>query len=350
MAIYLTCGVPGAGKTLHTICTVEERCKKENREVYYSGIEGLTLDWISLPDPSKWNELPKGAIIVIDEAQRVFPLRKQGAQVPEFISPLETHRHKGYDIYLITQSPQLIDIHVRKLVGDYKFLDRPYNQSYTVVWRFRHVCDWKSTTEQATAEKARWTYPKEAFKWYKSAEVHTHKKRLPRFLIWIPALILILSLCGYALISVFSKYADKKETVKNEQTNSVPAGQFLPQSGTAYFSGIQAMEPKTREILTTVEYVSMWVPRLPEMPFSAPVYDEIAKPTTFPKVASCILGRNTCECFTQQATRILQMDKRFCIHFVENGQFDPFVQEAQHTEQPPPSAPPQLPIDQRNPI
>ncbi|MDR2173315.1 MAG: zonular occludens toxin domain-containing protein [Burkholderiales bacterium] len=332
--IYLTCGTPGSGKTLHTISTVEQRRIKENRKVFYNGIDGLSLEWEQLDDATQWDTLPVGSIIVIDECQRLLPIRKQSAQVPPHVSAFETHRHKGYDIYLITQSPQLLDMHVRKLVGEYKFVDRPYNQDYAVVWKFRHVCDWKNTTERAAAEQIRWKYPKEAFNWYKSAEVHTHKKRFPKFLLWFPALFFLIAFCGYALYSVFNKYKEAKNEAPQAQlqSNSMATATFNSLGNQAYFSGIQA--PEENKLLSTAEYLAMRVPRLPELPYSAPVYDQLAQPTNFPKVSACVVGKDDCQCWTQQATR-LHIDKQFCVYFVENGYFDPFLAPSEPPQQKP---------------
>jgi hypothetical protein len=290
--------------------------------------------WEKLDDATKWDELPAGSIIVIDECQRIFPIRKQSAQVPPHVSAFETHRHKGYDIYLITQSPQLLDMHVRKLVGEYKFVDRPYNQSYAVIWKFRHVCDWKNTIERQAAEKTRWQYPKEVFNWYKSAEVHTHKKRFPKMLLWFPAITGLLLLCGYLLYSVFDGYINPKDKgVNNElSANRLATAPNHSMGHQAYFSGIQA--PQQNTTLTTAEYLAQWVPRLPDLPWSAPVYDQLAKPAIIPKVSACISGRGKCECWTQQSTKIT-VSQQFCDYYVQNGYFDPFLAHSEPPQQNP---------------
>jgi Zonula occludens toxin len=323
--IYLTCGTPGAGKTLWTISTVEKLRQESGREVYYHGITDLALEWQKLDDPKQWNTLPEGSIIVIDECQGTFPNRRQTGVPPEHISALETHRHKGYDIFLITQNPQLMDNHVRKLVGEYRFLDRPSNLSYVVIHKFRHVVDWKNQTERKGAEKERWKYPKEAFNWYKSAEVHTHKVRLPRFLIWIPVLLGVIGICIYSAYNVLS--GKNREDRKNETVSSTTNNQGIPSpvhQGTFQGVNFQTLgQDQQARPLTKTEYLALWQPRVYEMPYSAPIYDEIARPTTFPVIGGCVKKGNECRCFSQQATHI-KVEPSFCENYIEYGQFNPF--------------------------
>jgi hypothetical protein len=101
--INLSTGLPGAGKTLFTIAFVKELADKEKRPVFYSGITDLALDWQEI-DAEKWMDAPDGALIVIDECQRIFRPRGSAAKVPEYVSALETHRHKGLDLFLISEA------------------------------------------------------------------------------------------------------------------------------------------------------------------------------------------------------------------------------------------------------
>lgn len=74
--IYLRTGLPGAGKTLMTLAEVRERASRENRPVFYAGIEILKPEefpgWLVMDDPAKWYECPDGAIIVHDECQTLY--------------------------------------------------------------------------------------------------------------------------------------------------------------------------------------------------------------------------------------------------------------------------------------
>lgn len=63
----------------------------------------------------KWQELPAGALMIVDEAQFPFKVTGRG-QTPEWVEKLATHRHLGLDFVLITQNPMLLDTFPRKLV------------------------------------------------------------------------------------------------------------------------------------------------------------------------------------------------------------------------------------------
>ncbi|SCZ52948.1 zonular occludens toxin domain-containing protein [Thiohalomonas denitrificans] len=214
MAIWLTTGLPGHGKTLRTIVDVEERRIKEGRPVYYHGIPELKLDWHELADPFQWHLLPDGAIIVIDEAQQTFPVRPSGARVPEHVSPFETHRHRGHDVVLVTQHPHLIDAHVRKLVERHQHVMRPFGHSYAVVYEWQVCVDPQRRGVEKDALKSRWKYPKDAFGAYKSASVHTVRKRLPGKLLLLPLLGVLLGLLLWVAQSQLSA-GDTADTMEN---------------------------------------------------------------------------------------------------------------------------------------
>ena len=142
MPITLTTGTPGAGKTLRTLWDVENLRKESGREVYYHGIKNLQLPWIQLDDDPKfdpeakpptfgimcteWYKLPHGSIVVLDECQRIFRSRASGSTVPQHVSELETHRHKGFDLFIITQHPAIIDLNVRRQVQTHRHLKRRF--------------------------------------------------------------------------------------------------------------------------------------------------------------------------------------------------------------------------------
>lgn len=69
----LITGVPGAGKTLNTVHNLKDT---KDRPVYYHGIPALNLPWQEIQNPKQWHlEVPNGAIVIIDEAQKHFPAR-----------------------------------------------------------------------------------------------------------------------------------------------------------------------------------------------------------------------------------------------------------------------------------
>src|SRR5438034_8009578 len=113
MITFIT-GLPGNGKTLYALNYIKAYAESEKREVFYSGVKDLLLPWTEVK-AEEWMALPAGAIMVIDEAQFVFPKKPNGSKLPEHYEKLAVHRHSGYDIFIITQHPTLVDNFVRQL-------------------------------------------------------------------------------------------------------------------------------------------------------------------------------------------------------------------------------------------
>lgn len=305
--ITLTTGVPGSGKSLYTISYVKAKSESENRPVFYHGIKDLTLPWLLMDDPREWDSLPEGSIIVIDECQTVFRPRGAGSQVPAYIAALETHRHKGYDIFLITQHPMLVDQNIRRLVGQHFHVVRKFGLDRA------NVHEWGSTHEITQRNLAQATqhifrYTQEAYSYYKSAEMHTHKKRIPMrvyFLMAAPLLIGVLVYLTWTKLSSFTNAAP------------APASSAIGQLTSAVESVSTAPDEDEK-----IAYLEKQVPRLAGLPWTAPQYDEITAPKDAPRPVSCIENRTTnkCRCVDQQYNT-LHVSDSFCRNFVQHGMF-----------------------------
>lgn len=208
--IDLRTGTPGSGKTLsmvQALAKLIDRWKThpdEARPIFVLGIPDLALPHSELPLKSvsigknsaprlvpDWDALPDGALVLIDEAQGVFPPRSPAMEAPEHVSFLNVHRHRGFDIWLTTQHPRLIDHGVRALVGKHMHYRRMFGGMRAVVYEWDACSDSLAGTKNAVTSY--WSYPRKVFDWYKSAEVHTKQKfKLPVF-IWIPFIGLALA-------------------------------------------------------------------------------------------------------------------------------------------------------------
>ena len=179
--ITLFTGVPGAGKTLRTVQEIAQLRRTRDGEArpIFTNVSGLSdqLGCALLEEPRKWYELPEGALIVIDECQRVFPPRAAAAAVPEFVQLFDTHRHRGFDVFLITQHPRLIDSFIRNLVGRHLHLYRPFGLMRSQVYEWQECCE--NPRVDAKPVPRPWAFPKKLFGLYQSAEQHTHRARLP---------------------------------------------------------------------------------------------------------------------------------------------------------------------------
>jgi hypothetical protein len=307
--ITLVTGLPGNGKTLYAIQAVKHRAEETKRQVYYHGIEILdpvALPWEELQDAREWHKLPTGSIVVLDEAQKTFVKRATGSVVPEYVSALETLRHSGIELWLITQHPMLIDSHARKLIGDHRHLVRIFGSKSATVHKWNNVqeqCDKVRTT----SEKTTFVYPSAVFAWYKSAEIHTIQRKLPKafwVLVTVPFLI---GLCAWGTYRFFANRIEKAQGVK-------PVDGQLVKVGTGGSGG--AVTGKQ----TLKEWLADQVPRLPGLPHTAPVYDKITTPVAAPYPAACVEMGELCRCYTQQGT-ILNVGVFNCRHIVDNGFF-----------------------------
>lgn len=198
--ITLLTGVPGAGKTATLVEWL--RTLYTDRPLYVHGLEGLKLDHTPL-DASRWHQdVPDGAIVVIDEVQDVWRPRGPGHAPSDAVKALETHRHRGIDFFVTTQKPNLVDANVRGLVGRHVHIR-------DTGWLGRWQYEWPECSEniawKTCAVKKRFKLPKKAFELYKSSSMHTtvQKSRslMPLIALGLCIAVAVLVLMVYRAIS-----------------------------------------------------------------------------------------------------------------------------------------------------
>lgn len=335
-------GLQGNGKTLNTIKEVDLKAAREGRTVFYCNITGLNpghpilkADWRPFEDPTKWYELPPNSIIVIDEAQTWFRVRPQGSKVPEYASRLEIMRKDGHELHAITQSPKLIDAHMRELCNMHVHYHRGFGGKVIKRWEFQkpELSVNSNKLNFENGEATRITIDKAYFGTYESVKegtAHHMKFRPPKALYVVFACLLIGAGLVYRLIDSYNTKTAANEEASVAEATSSPSGVFqLPGAG-------PQLLPVTIE-----EYIAVRKPRIEGVPSSAPIYDELTKPVTFPR-PSCYATKSEeiinyrrkhlklgnrhgrlhgCACLSQQGSR---MDIPFdaCMDMVENGYFD----------------------------
>lgn len=322
--IDLITGLPGNSKTLFVIAWLRKFAKDENRQVFYSGIalteEGKQeLGWIEI-NPMEWMEVPPNSIVVVDECQKIFRNRSLGQVPGKHVTDLETHRHLGIDLVFITQHPSLIDPAIRRLTGRHRHFIRIWGSEASTVHKWDSVrdnCD--KSAARKDSEKLTWKFDKSVYPLYKSAEVHTVKRSIPlrvKLLLLVP---FILIACGYG--------AYKLLMPKKTATDPAPASQNSPVSGQVVQS---AGKPVVDPIADAKQYMFMQTPRVADVAYTAPKYDELTKPTAVPVPAACIHSGDRCKCYTQQATP-LNVPRDQCIAIAHDGYFQEF--EPQRSQQ-----------------
>lgn len=316
----LVTGTPGAGKTLYVI----DRFRSEKtRPIYYANLDGLSdsLGWhkIENEDIKRYHELiPQGAIFIIDEVQKFFPVRGPALAVPPAISHLETHRHEGQDIIWITQHSSLLDHHARRLIGEHVHLQRNFGMPFATLYRGNELIDTKNWHELQKAEKSQFKHPKDVFPLYKSAEVHTHKARFPKKLLLIPALLLLVA---FGFYKAYSTLFGKTPAVPAAQSAAGTAANNAPSAGFASSPGgvIGSAAPTAEQLAVSLK------PVIEGIPWTAPYYKDLAKPVVMPIISGCIYSRarNKCSCYSQQAT-VVDMSQSVCMGYVAHHAFNPF--------------------------
>ena len=338
----LRTGLQGNGKSLNTIKEVDLKAAREGRKVYYCNITGfdpghpiLKAEWIPFEDPTKWFELPPNAIAVIDEAQQWFRVRPQGSRVPEYASRLEIMRKDGHEVHAITQSPKLIDSHMRELCNMHIHYHRGFGGKVIKRWQFQkpELTVNSNKLNFENGEATRITIDKDYFGTYESIKEgaeHHMKFRAPKALYVLGTCVLIGAVLIYRLVdSLGEKMEGAQPVVEAPEPESLPL----------QIPGLTS--PGVGLHLSTEDYIAARTPRIAGVPSSAPIYDELTKPQSFPK-PSCYAtrseiiiskrssrlkvgsrnGRMTgCACLSQQGSR---MDVPFeaCMDMVENGYFD----------------------------
>jgi zona occludens toxin len=318
--ITLITGLPGSGKTAQVVKLL---MKEEGRPVFVMGIPELTLPHEAAPPIEEWTErrqseedasielpyftFPEGSLLVVDEAQRIYRPRSAGSKVPDIVAALETHRHTGIDIWLVTQHPGLIDANIRKLITRHFHIHVTPFGRFLLEWAGIGEPDNKASRE--LARRDRYKPDPAVFDKYKSAELHTKvKARLPwYFYLFIFALLSFFVAVYYVWHRISTINAQASSTVTHKLDDNLK-GQGAP----SRVSGGQ--------IRTSQEYVAYYTERLDGLPHTAPAYDEITKPVAAPVPVGCVKYEDECRCLTQQGT-IYQTTRQLCLQMLKQGPF-----------------------------
>ncbi len=325
--LTLWTGKPGNGKTLNLLFELEaerkaqakahaaDATKPAPRPIYYHGIPELTLEgWFYWEDPTKWKELPTGAILVVDEAQKHFPVREKG-KAPDFVTDLSTHRHLGVDLHLVTQDPMLVDVWLRRLVNRHIHVVRPWGVSMSFLYEWQQVTDIGDIGARKQALTRKRPFPKEFFGVYKSADMHTQQARPP----WAKLVgigVMIAAAIGLVLFVIFKiiSWGDASEYDPMAQQLDQLAAQQL-----ATGQQVQSLANSLERLTTAL------APQIEGVPWSAPFYGDMVRPKVMPYVSGCARWQSRrfdrCTCTDQQGA-VIPMEPEQCISWLESGDFD----------------------------
>lgn len=315
--IHVITGLPGSFKTTWAL---REVCLPSfgGRRIFAHGVNGLKLENVEVLDADgvrRWEELPAGSVILVDEAQKLFPARGMHAgKPPEWIERLAEHRHGGFDFLLVTQHPTFIDAFVRKLSGRHTHLTRRFGMERATVYQWEEVKTPESESEKQFAVKSTFVPdPSVDYGRHESATVHTHKRRLP----WKKLLVL----GGAAAVVVVSALL----TVRHLTSGAGFGKADLAKGGLATAGEV---EPRSRRPASWAVLERSPRAEAPNRPESAPLYDDLQIVKSQPRVSGCVSlgvslgGKPECYCTTDQGTIIPEISVHACRTLLKAGWWD----------------------------
>lgn len=327
--LYLVTGKPGNGKTLRAMDMMRQEYERnkaanalpqdnkkwEPARRFFSNVKGATKDenpeafpWVErMPDHNDWTKLPDGSYVQYDEAHsdgktpglerygHLFPSTgKPGESDDPRIRAMSTHRHRGFDIVLITQWPTKIHHQVRPLVNQHTHMSRAFGlQSAGVLtWHNNVQLDPYDEDKRDKAEEEIWTYPVDLYSRYTSATLHTssHKFKMPRA-IWRGLSVLI----GFVIMLACFIYWLQNRTLPGEDAGRLAHGQERV-----------ALAAPAGEVLSNTAEVT-----------GTGLYQTL-KAESLPRIAGYIMSERGCRVWNDEGQQ-LDIPQTECVRLVEQG-------------------------------
>lgn len=322
-------GSPGTAKTLRAMDEMQQAYADNQRRSklspdhkdyqpereFFSNVAGATREenpeafpWVQrMLEHLDWTKLPKGSYVQYDEAHSdgvtpgleryglLFPSTgKPGESQDHRIRAMSTHRHGGYDLVVITQWPSKVHHNVRQQCGRHIHMNRAMGlQSAGVMVWSRCQPDPYDEKIREKADEEIWSFPKDLYKRYFSATLHTtsHKFKLPKKLknglTTALSLVVMCALVWWYMDWDFSVFMGGGEPAKAEAAagGPRPAPSLLSGDGSTSEGGV---------VLT------------PGMG----AYNAI-NTAPAPSLMGCASGDRSCRCFGTDGFQI-DMDRRQC--------------------------------------
>lgn len=327
-------GTLGAGKTLFAI-EQADLLRQEGRAsaVYQVGINEPDVRHLPpLPFPlSEWAERAdagdlKGAVIIVDEFHKWMPQRGPG-RPPKWIEELAEARRRGVIFLLLTQSGEFDHFLKGTRLNKHFFLSRKGYLSRSTIyeWGERFVANPHENKEaRKEAIITNWWHPKKYYGWYKSAEAHRFRVRLP-LRVWL----------AFAFVPVAIYFAKQGLTTVTDLASGdsvlsggVSSALASPVVSSAAPVGVgQGGESKgIRPTLDGSQYLQQFEPLFPHLPWSAPAYqgrEVVAKPDIY-----CMAvgqdGADGCSCYSEQGTKLSKVPELVCQSIARDGLYNPY--------------------------
>lgn len=349
MAIQLITGKPGSYKSAFLMSMALDEIKN-GRLVYFCNFRGLQAEKYQLnvlDHFNEWAAVPDGALVIIDEVQeftRDVPTNAKTEELPEWMTLLEKHRHRGIDIFVVTQHPMFIHTHIRRLLEKHIHMQRVQGMPWSNKREWQQVCSDPENLDNATIKKGCTTTiyrpNKKVFDYYESTVVDTHKFKIhPKFITYCCLIFAGLFLAFFIGKGVFSKYygyATKQGEPSPVENPNTPNPNFSAenqlkvniskcidqlnlteqQCAEMYNPDLLAARHAQLEQTTRNHMDQVVVDYAPEDPFK-PVqvqYEVTAKPI----FSGCTKFNGKYYAYTQQGTK-LDVDPSVCQRVIDDG-------------------------------
>lgn len=329
--LTLKTGLPGSYKSnsavselnrLHKFWSTEKG--RAQRRIVFANINGLKLPHFPLPEvvhtkkdrygvdittySINWDVVDEAcadgttAIVIIDEAQKYFPLRMAGDPVPAHVSWLNTHRHKGVDCVFITQAPKLIDVAVRRLIGKHQHYRRVFGWRRAVVYE-HDQCD-DGLQRYKTAITSQYSEDADANELYVSARTHTKTKFKKPWWIWLPVPLVCVALWAFpAAYSAMSNVITGKgvaDVFKPAAASPLP-GASAAGHKPAWL--LEAEKNRGKPLISTEQG---------QEPARAAVAPVAARPASAPTGCMYAVARSRCTCFDDLSGKLSTAPVEVC--------------------------------------
>lgn len=331
MALNLITGKPGSYKSAYVMDIVLKSDK--SRPIFLCNFKDLKIGKLqgegynaSLLDSfEEWVNCPDGSLIFIDEIQeftRHVQTKAKTEELPSHFTSLEKHRHRGIDIYIVTQHPMFIHTHLRRLLEKHIHMQRAIGLPYSNKREWHNVCNEPEDSRNATIQNGCtveiYRPNKKVFEYYTSTVKDTHKFKIPKKLLTYGILLTAgFSLTAYFGYGFVSKYVFSDSPSVTSSPSSLD-GPITSASSTSSNSSDSKFYAASRESIKVNPNEGMVFD-----PANPSEYKPIDSrlPVDFPRVKGVVIWQGKCHAFSQQGTP-MEISQDVCFEYFEKRQFD----------------------------
>lgn len=324
--IYLFTGSNGTGKTLNAIKFICEKLDPDSdRPIFYfeSPNQPLHIDeigklpWQRLESEEVWHwwNLPERSIVMVDEFRRVWPFRAPKDPIPESVDRLSEHRDKGMDFVLTAQKTSAqFDAALQGLIEEHRHLVgiRGMQASKHIIAQ-TFLSSPLQPPPLADVHTETHKYDKNYYGLYRSADSHTHVRRLPiKKMALVGLLPIAMILCIWIFVKAMKGIGSGGEVSASGVVADLQRSSF----------GQAVNDPQVTDLDA---YIAASEPLIPGFYNTAPMYSHLNEVRSYPKPQCIVINPDTdqqiCKCWSQQGTP-MELPENTCLSVARYGYFD----------------------------